>query len=261
MRRRVAALLLAGAALAATFTSISSADTQQIGTMLVQVSAKLAPKTLPREGLSPISVSVGWKISSTDGTETPSLKKVEIEINRNGVLDPTGLPMCPYSQIQPASTSRALKNCRSSLVGTGNFSAHVGLEGQENYVTHGRMVVFNSVQGGHPVLYGQIYTAFPFAASFVIPFEVDNHKSGTFGTTLTAKLPASLRDWGNLTEVNMRLFRKYAFRGNQRSFLSASCPLPKGVGTANFRLARTSFDFDGGVHASSTLNESCKVGR
>jgi len=258
---RVARLAAAGALMALALVGMARADTQQIGNMIVHVTAKLAPKELPRDGLSPIAVSVGWKISSTDGTETPTLKTVKIAINRNGTLDPTGLPTCPYSQIQPASTSRALKNCRPSLVGTGNFSAHVGLEGQENYITHGRMVVFNSVKGGKPVLYGQIYTDFPFAASFVIPFVVDHRKHGSFGTTLTAELPGSLRDWGNLTEVNMRLSRNFSYRGGRRSFLTAACPTPKGVAKAVFSLAKTSFAFDNGAKASSTLSETCKVRR
>jgi hypothetical protein len=125
MRSRVARLAATGAVLALALASFAHADTQKVGNMLVNVSAKLAPKKLPRDGLSPIAVSVGWKITSTDGNETPTLKTVKIEINRNGILDPTGLPSCPYSRIQPASTSRALKNCRPALVGTGNFSAHV----------------------------------------------------------------------------------------------------------------------------------------
>jgi hypothetical protein len=123
------------------------------------------------------------------------------------------------------------------------------------------MVVFNSVEGGKPVLYGQIYTNYPFAASFVIPFKVTQNKHGTYGTTLTAKLPSSLLDWGNLTGVEMRLSRQFAFKGKRRSFLSAACPTPKGVSAAVFKLARTSFIFTRGAHVSSTLTEDCKVRR
>ncbi|HEX5983975.1 MAG TPA: NHL repeat-containing protein [Solirubrobacterales bacterium] len=239
----------------------SQGETQQVGNMLLSVSAKLAPKKLPRDRRAPVAVSVGWKISSTDGSEPPKLKTIGIEINRNGILDATGLPACPYRRIQPASTSRALANCRASLVGTGSFSALVGLEGQERYVAKGKMLVFNGVEKGKPVLYGQLYSSFPFANSFVIPFAISRTKRGAYGTTLRARLPANLRAWGNLTEVEMRLSRKYAHRGKRRSFLSASCPTPKGVGLAIFRLAKTSFAFSGGTDVSSTLTETCKVRR
>jgi len=253
-------LLLAAALLALALTTIANAETKILGNLALSVQAKLSPKKLPRESTSPIAVSVGWRIQSTDpALKPPSLKSVKIEINRAGILDPTGLPDCPYPQIQPASTQRALANCRSSLVGQGSFSALVGLEGQESYVSKGKMLVFKGTKAGKPVLYGQIYTAYPFAASFVIVFKVSKEQKGTYATTLSATLPGNLRAWGNLTEVKMRLARNYSYKGQKRSFLSAGCPAPKGFGAAPFPLARTSFTFDGAPAVSQVLSETCKV--
>jgi hypothetical protein len=261
MRSHVSKLALAGV-LALTCTALAQADTQIKGNLIASVQARLSPQKLPREGRAPIAVSIEWKVATKDGTEPPNLKQLAIEINRNGILDATGLPTCPYGKIQPASTQRALANCRSSLVGTGGFAALVGLEGQENYVAKGRMVVFNGRKGGKPVLFGQIYSDYPFAASFVIVFKVSKTKKGAFGTTLTATLPARLRAWGNLTEIEMRLARKFSYKGRQRSFLSAGCPAPKGFsGVPVFRLARTSFEFVGGTKLTSTLTDDCKVRR
>jgi hypothetical protein len=263
MRSRTAKPAVAGilVALALIVAAVANAETetQFIGNLEMTVTAQLAPKKLPREGRAPVAVSLGWKVATTDGTQPPTLKNLRIEINRNGILDPTGLPICPYAKIQPASTARALKNCRSSLVGKGSFSALVGIEGQESYVAEGKMVVFNSEKGGKPVLFGQIYSAYPFANSFVIVFKVSKEKKGEYGTILDATLPATLRAWGNLTEINMRLSRKYGYQGRQRSFLSANCPTPKGIPTASFKLARTSFAFVGGPRVGATLEDSCKV--
>jgi hypothetical protein len=253
-------LLVASALVALTLTSLASAETKILGNLALSVQATLSPKKLPRETSAPIAVSVGWQIQSTDpALKPPSLKSVKIEINRAGILDPTGLPDCPYPQIQPASTQRALANCRPSLVGQGSFSALVGLEGQESYVSRGKMLVFNGTRGGKAVLYGQIYTNYPFAASFVIVFRLSKEQKGTYATTLTATLPANLRAWGNLTEVNMRLARNYSYKGQKRSFLSAGCPAPKGFGAAPFPLARTSFTFNGAPQVSQVLSETCKV--
>jgi hypothetical protein len=259
--RLAIALTLVVGALGVTSLAQAQTETQIIGNLEVSVEGNLSPERLPREGRAPIAVSVGWKIATVDGTPPPTLKTLKIEINRNGILDPTGLPVCPYDKIQPASTSRALKNCRSSLVGKGSFAAIAGLEGQESYVAKGQMVIFNSEKGGKPVLFGQIYSAYPFSNSFVITFKVDKHKKGTYGTSLTATLPASLRAWGNLTEIKMRLSRRYGYKGKQRSFLTATCPTPKGVGIASFSLARTSFAFVGGQKVHSTLTDDCKVRR
>ena len=259
MSNRLAKLAVALTLLPALAAGFAQANTRIVGNLVISVSASLSPKKLPREGRAPVAVSIAWKVATTDGTEPPPLRKLAIEINRNGILDPTGLPICPYAKIQPASTSRALKNCRASLVGRGTFAAIVGLEGQQHSLTSGRMVIFNSKRGGKPVLFGQIYSGYPFAHSFVIVFKVDKRRQGPYGTTLTAELPASLRAWGNLTEIKMRLSRKYGYQGKRRSFLSANCPTPKDVGTASFNLARTSFTFVSGRKVSSTLSDSCRV--
>jgi hypothetical protein len=257
---RFAIAALAAALTALTLTTLANAETKILGNLQLSVQAKLSPKKLPRETSAPIAVSVGWQIQSTDPALKPaSLKSVKIEINRAGILDPSGLPDCPYPQIQPASTQRALANCKTSLVGQGSFSALVGLEGQESYVSKGKMLVFKGTKGAKPVLYGQIYTNYPFAASFVIVFKVSKEAKGTYATTLSATLPANLRAWGNLTEVKMRLARNYSYKGEKRSFLSAGCPAPKGFGAAPFPLARTSFSFNGAPQVSQVLSETCKV--
>ncbi len=254
-------LLVIGLVAASATIAQATTETKVKGTLVTTVSAKLSPHRLPRSGRAPVAVSLGWKVSTSDGSEPPSLKKLRIEINKNGILDPTGLPVCPYNKIQPASTERALRSCRSSLVGRGSFAALIGLEGQQSYVSKGKMVVFNSKKGGKPVLFGQIYSARPFSSSFVIIFKVSKAKKGAYGTTLTAVLPPNLRAWGNLTEIKMKLSRKYGYKGHRRSFLSANCPTPKGVPVASFSLARTSFAFEGGAKVSSTLTDDCKVRR
>jgi hypothetical protein len=259
MRPRLLKLAVGIAIFATALGGSALAETKIVGNMVVSVSANLSPKNLPRDGRAPVAVSVGWKVSTTDGTAPPQLKTLKIEINRYGILDPTGLPICPYGRIQPASTLRALKNCRSSLVGRGSFAALVALEGQESYVARGKMVIFNSLKGGKPVLFGQIYSAKPFANSFVITFKVNKTKKGSYGTSLTATLPATLRAWGNLTEIQMRLSRKYGYQGERRSFLTANCPTPKGVPITSFDLARTNFAFVGGQQVTSTLTDDCKV--
>lgn len=257
-RRWTIPLAFALIALAAGAT-LAAAEVTQKGTVRLSVSGEMSPSRLPREGAAPISVSVGWQIATTDGTPPPKLKTLKIEINRAGHFDLTGLPTCPYDKIQPATSSRALANCRSALVGRGKFSALVALAGQESYVASGQMLVFNGLEGGKPVLLGQIYSATPFSNSFVIVFKLSEIARGRYGNALTATIPPALRAWGSLTEIDMRLSRHFGYEGKQRSFLSAGCPAPKGFTQAVFPLARTSFAFIGGLSQSLTLNRSCKA--
>jgi len=237
----------------------AQAATVQQGNLRLTVSGKLAPKKLPRDGVAPISVSVGGQIATTDQTLPPTLKKLRVELNRHGRLDYKGLATCNYGRIQPGSSSHALAGCRSSLVGEGTFSADITLSGQEPYPTQGKLLVFNSTKGGKPVLYGHIYAPHPFATSFVIIFKVSQLKKGTYGIVLDAPLPKAMKSWGRLTGLEMTLNRRFNYKGQSHSYISSGCPAPKGFPGTSFSLARTSFAFAGGTELSSVLLGECKV--
>jgi hypothetical protein len=252
----LAALLVAGALVGALS---AQAEIIQKGTLRVSVGAELSPKRLPRNGAAPIAVSVAGAFATTDGSTAPQLKRMQIELNRHGRLETRGLPECGIAQIQPASSARALKACRPSLVGKGSFTVDVVLGGQVPYPTKGRLLVFNGTYKGKPALLGQIYSAHPFANSFVIPFLIHRQRHGPYGITLTATLPPAFVNWGHVTGLTLRLARRYSYRGRRRSFISAGCPAPSGIPGALFALARTSFRFVGGKRVTSTLTRSCRV--
>ena len=123
----------------------------------------------------------------------------------------------------------------------------------------GRMLAFNGRQGVKPVLFGQIYSPRPFATSFVIVFSIQALSKGSFGTRLHARLPASLGTWGKLTGIELKLSRRYAYRGHQHSYVSAGCPAPKGARSTPFPFARTSFGFESGRVLGVTLIRSCSA--
>jgi hypothetical protein len=256
--RPFVALALGILALGAAF---AHADITQEGALRLSVNGKLAPQKLPRSGVAPIAVSVDWKITTTDGSAVPKLKKLRVEINRHGRFDSTGLPICPVDKIQPASSAHALSVCRSSLVGKGHFTANVALKGQVSYDTRGPLLVFNGKSHGKPVLFGQIYSPHPFPTSFVITFGLEKLAHNTYGTALSATLPKALNSWGNLTGIEMTLSRRFSVGGRSHSYISSGCPAPQGFPGATFPLARTSFAFAGGGKLVSTLTGNCKVRR
>jgi hypothetical protein len=255
MSRRIAALALVG--LLALGAAVAGAVVTQKGNLRVAVSGKISPRTLPRQGVAPIAVSVGGQISTTDKSPPPQLRQLKIEINREGRLDTAGLPVCQLGEIQPASNSRALAACRSSLVGQGRFSGAVLLPGEAPYPITGRLLVFNGKEHGRPVLLGHIYSPHPFSTSFVIAFQIANQPHGAYGTTLTANLAKALGTKRTLTGIEMTLARRYSYRGKPHSYLSSGCPAPKGFTKAVFALVRTSFAFAGGRTLASTLMSTC----
>ncbi len=257
--RRVAVALAAVLAVAALGGLARADGVVQKGNIRVAVDGKLSPHALPRAGTAPVAVSVAGKISTRDETQPPQLRKLTIEINRQGRIDSTGLPVCRASVIQTASNGRALAACGPALVGEGKFFGTITLPGSPPYPIEGKLLVFNAFEHGHPALLGHIYSPHPFATSFVIPFQISTSRRGTYGTTLTANLGKALGDKRNLTGLEMTLQRRYSYRGKARSYISAGCPAPKGFPGAVFSLARTSFAFAGGTKLTSTLTRDCKV--
>ena len=224
----------------------------------VSFEGKLAPKKLPRHGSAPVRVAVGAKIAGVEGKDPPQLKTISIAINRYGHFDPTGLPICTERDIQPATNQNALKACRDSLVGVGSFEAKVLLSQQSPFPAEGKMYAFNGRIHGKPAILAHVYGTNPVPTSFTFPFELKPSK-GTYGTVLKAKLPQATGNSGYITGLSMNLGRNFSFKGKRRSYLSASCPAPKGISKAPFSLAHATFDFKGGRSIGSTLVRTCGV--
>jgi hypothetical protein len=225
----------------------------------VSVTGKLRPTVLPRRGRVPIGVSLEGRISSANA-EPPKLTKLTIEINRSGHLDTRGLPRCRLRSIKPSTNREALDACGPALVGEGSFSAKVRFPEQSPFPSSGKVLAFNGLDHGRPVIFAHIYGREPLPTSYVLSFRI-GHRSGTYGTILEATFPEVTGEWGYVTGLAMSLHRRFSFRGKTRGYLSAGCPAPAGFTKASFPLARTSFEFEGGLEIPTTLNRTCTVRR
>lgn len=240
-----------------TLDPLAQAVVIQRGGIKLSFDGKLAPKRLPRHGSAPVRVAVAAKISGTDEKEPPQLRTIAIAINRYGHFDPTGLPICTEAEIQPATSQNALKACRGALVGAGSFSAEVSPSRQAPFPSKGKMLAFNGRSHGRPAILAQVYGKSPIPTSFTFPFELIPSK-GTYGTVLKAKLPQAGAG-SHITGLSMNLGRNFTYKGKRHSYLSASCPAPKGFSKALFPLAHAAFRFAGGRSLGSTLVRICGV--
>jgi hypothetical protein len=185
------------------------------------------------------------------------LRQIKIGINRYGRFTPQGLPVCSLREIQPSTTSNALKACGGSLVGEGRFSAKVLLGQQAPFPAAGKVYAFNGRLDGKPAIFAHVYGTDPVPTSFTLPFTVEPSK-GTFGTTLRSSLPAVTGNSGYITGLSLKLGRNFSYHGQKRSYFSASCPAPKGFSGAVFPFAKASFGF-GKKTLTSTLSRNCRV--
>lgn len=257
MRRRRAALATAVGLLAC--ASLAKATVVQEGNLRITVLSQVQPYKLPRTGTAPIAVFVSGHLQAPHGGIPAQLQEMTVDVNRHGLLQSEGLPTCKLSQLQPASSERALANCGDAVVGSGQFWAHIVLPDQGAYGTHGRLLIFNGRQGGKPVLFVHIFTANPFFSSFVIPFAIKHVSKGAYGTELSASFPHALGDWGYVDRIKLTLKRKYTYRGKQLSYFNSGCPAPKGVPRTVFPLALASFQFAEGISLSAKVEKACAV--
>jgi hypothetical protein len=256
--------LKAGALLAALLLSaaaIATAEVVQQGGLRITVLSQIQPYKLPRDKPAPIAVFIAGHLDNAEGGIPPQLQRLEIEVNRHGLLQSKGLPACRIPEIQPASTQRALAKCSDALIGSGQFWANIVLPDQGAYRTQGRLLIFNGREGKRAVLLAHIYTSHPFNTSFVIPFRIKHIAKGPYGTELQASLPQALGSWGYLDRIKLTLKRKYQYKGHQLSYFNAACPAPKGASRASFPLAYASFHFAGRAPLGATVTKTCGVAK
>jgi hypothetical protein len=242
MRRRVATPILI-ALLAVGGSAVANAETVQEDGLKVTFNADFAPHTLPRERPAPVSVKVEGKVATADGSHPPALRWLEIKIHRNGRLDAEGLRTCSASSLQSTSTATALARCRSALVGKGSFHAVVSL-GRE-VPTGGKILAFNSRRAGREALVLHLFAGTPVRFTLVVPLTIGHLKEGQFGTILRAKIPKLAGGLGSVTEIDLTIGRRYSFRGERRSYVSAACSAPKSLPGGIFNFARANFRFEG----------------
>lgn len=248
--------VLAVLAALACLGALAQAESVRKGGIQVRFEGKLSPQKLPRSGEAPIKVSVSAKVTSAGATVPPPMRQISIAINRYGHLDPTGLPVCQLEQIQPATTDDALTACRGSLIGEGRFLANVS--GHAPFPADGKIYAFNGKIGGRPAILAHVYGTKPGPASYTLAFLISKSK-GTFGTTLEAKLPPVEPDSGYITAIYLTLGKTFSAGGKKRSYISASCPAPKGFPGASFPFAKAAVGFQGGPTLATTLIRSCKA--
>jgi hypothetical protein len=253
------AAIAAGVIVAVAATSLSAAATIQSEGLRITALAQVKPYKLNRTKPSPIAVFVAGHLENSTGGVPPQLRRLNVFVNRHGLLQSKGLSVCKLAQIQPASTSRALSQCSDALIGSGQFWANIVLPDQGAYRTQGRLLIFNGRKGAKPTLLAHIFTSNPFNSSFVIPFSIKHVSRGPYGTELSASLPQALGDWGYLDRIKLTLKRKYSYEGKALSYFNAACPAPGKAKRTSFALAYAEFFFAGRKPIGVAVPKTCGV--
>jgi hypothetical protein len=117
-------------------------------------------------------------------------------------------------------------------------------------------LAFNARAGKNREVLLHAYTASPPLA-VVLPF-VFRKGSGRFGRRLGADLPV-LGRWARVASFTMVLSRRYQYGGRRRSYLSASCPIPKRLTAGFFSFARVAYGLADGRRVTASIARSCRA--
>jgi hypothetical protein len=255
-RRALGALLIA-IALVAFAASTAGGERTQDGHLIVSLDGGLAPLALPRDRPAPVAVRLAGGLRTTDGTLIPRVTRVELSLPGQGVLDTEGLPVCPVRKLRNTTSEAALDACRDALVGRGRLEAQVHVPNQPPFPVHAELLAFNGTVKGRRAVIFHGFAADP-PTVVVLPFLL-RLETGRVRTRLVADLPPELGPWPHFAHFVVKLFRRFDYRGRERSYLSASCPIPKQFTAGFFSFAKASFTFAGGRRIGTSITRSCRA--
>ncbi|HVY96440.1 MAG TPA: hypothetical protein VHA54_05730 [Solirubrobacterales bacterium] len=257
-RRGAAAALIAAALLLAVgWAGAARGERTQDGDLIVSLDGAVSPLKLPRQRPAPVSVHLDGGLRTADGSLLPRVTRVELGLPDEGVLSTRGLPVCPARRLRSATTPQALESCRGALVGRGRIEADVLLPNQDPFTIRARLLAFNGRAGGRRAVLLHAFAAVP-PTVVVLPFVV-RRGGGRLGTRLVADLPPSLGPWPHFAHFEMTLSRRYTYRGRQRSYISATCPIPPRFTAGFATVARAAYTLLGGRRVSTEITRGCRA--
>jgi hypothetical protein len=258
MMRNVARLaaLLAAIAFVAAAAGTSVAERAQKGSVIVTLNGGITPSELPRHQRRPVSVHLSGRVLTTDGSPLPRVNWIRLELSWRGTLFRKGLPVCPAARIRNATSRHAIERCGPAFVGEGDLFARVFVPKQPAFGVRAKIQAFNG-QGkrGGPKVLVHAYSTDP-PVSFVIPFAVYRKQDKT---VLLTTIRRSVGPWPRVANFHVSIARRFNYRGQRRSYLSASCPVPKAFTAGFLSFARATYSFAGGEQIITESVRSCRV--
>jgi hypothetical protein len=251
-----AGLALLGFAL---FPGAVRAERAQVGNVIVSLNGGLSPKKLPRSRRVPVAVHLSGSIGTADGSPLPRLTRLELGLAGPGTLFTRGLPSCHGGRLRNADSHQALRRCGRALVGVGHLEALVVIPGQGPFAIRAHLLAFNGhTMGGRRAIWVHAFSYQP-PISLAVPFEVIQ-RHGSFSVALIAAVEPAIGVYPHLARFEMTLSRRFAYRGQWRSYLMASCPIPNPFTAGFLAFAQATYTFaeDDPVEVESV--RSCRAG-
>ncbi|MGN6254953.1 MAG: hypothetical protein ACTHO8_08250 [Solirubrobacterales bacterium] len=242
----LAAAIAATAAIAGPVVSGPDGNTQSIESLI-------APKKLSKKKFTPGTLSVTTLTTSTtdpNGVPVPAVHAT-IDFDKNATLYTKGLATCNPASIQNQSTENAERICAKAKIGSGHATAY--LRAGKIYEVPQTVTAFNGVpKGGKPTVILHTYGTTPLQVSLVLVGTVTKFDKEGYGPRLDLEVPLIAGGTGALKEFQVKISKKWRYKGVQRSFISAKCPNSKKL------KARGTFTYRDGQSLTAFSKQTCK---
>jgi hypothetical protein len=255
-KRARLAVTLAVLLAVATLVGTAGAERAQRENVIAMINGGIKPRKLPRDQKVPVTVFLSGGVRTSDGSPIPRVNWIRLELAWRGAMNTQGLPVCPRERLTSTTTKQALRACGDSRVGRGQLSAQIFVPNQPAFRVRANLLTFNGrTKSGRPAVWAHAYSMDP-PSSFVIPFTVRNEHNRT---VLVTTIRRSVGPWPHVASFAVRVSRIYNHAGARRSYLNASCPVPKGFSAGFLSFARATYSFAGGEKIVTESVRSCRV--
>ncbi|MBA3865229.1 MAG: hypothetical protein H0X42_02595 [Solirubrobacterales bacterium] len=195
-----------------------------IGATHISATATLLPRTLPKQGGAPITLSSVTRIGTSDGSPPPGLTKMVFLLDKHGSIETKGVPVCTMAKLEGTTPALARKRCGGALVGEGTGKAEVNLPGHAPMEISSPISFFNAPPvGGNPSLIAHAYETVPTPKTLLVPIVIERVKHGRYGFQAQIELPEIAGGYGSPTLAEATLGHTFKRGGKPTGYINAYC--------------------------------------
>ncbi len=218
-------VVMVGVGLVFAGSALARRQVVHVGNLYLADDGGISPSALPRHENVPVVAHLKGEIGTLDGTHPPAVRTINLDIDKTIAVDAKGLPACRRGQIEARATAMAKKVCSQAIIGSGEGEVEVAFPEQRPFSAEGPVVLFNGgVQGGTTTVLVHAYVAVPAPTAIVTVAKLTRIDRGPFGLHILARIPRIAGGYGSVTRFQLTVGRKFLYKGEKRSYLTASCP-------------------------------------
>ena len=190
-RRKFLIVALAALAVLAVGSS-AEAIKLRAGNIIITADGGFTPTKLPRHENAPITIHGGGKISTVTGELPPILETIDIEFDRHGAVDTTGLPVCTAGPARGDDRrAGAAPSAAGAIVGKGSgkrdrqvprTGADPGLLADHD-LQRARRSTATRPSSPTPT------STVPVPTTFIVPVVIEKIHKGVYGYRTQARIP------------------------------------------------------------------------